>query len=275
MRVAVTGGSGKAGRAVVRELLAHDHRVLNVDLVPDPDPVCDFRRVDLQDLGQVFEVLHRAEAVVHLGAIPGPHLAADGETFHVNMTSSFNVFDAACKIGLTRVVWASSETAFGFPLAEGDLRYLPVDEEHPTNPKSTYALSKVLTEDMARYFHSRFRVPFVGLRFSNVWEDADYAQVESFQSNPRARSANAWGYVDARDVAQACRLGLEADTTGAEVYVVAAADTLMERSNEDLVAEVFPGVELRDHGRGHTTLQSIDKARAELGYSPSHSWRDH
>ncbi len=272
MRIVVTGGSGKAGRAVVRDLVGHGHRVLNVDLVPDPDPVCEYRRAELGELGQALEVLRRADAVVHLAAIPGPRLATEEVTFRSNIASTFNVFSAACMLGLQRVVWASSETTLGLPF-DTSKPYLPVDEEQPTVAKSSYALSKVLGEEMARYFSARFGVPFVGLRFSNVWDDRDYAQVPSFQGDARARSWNAWGYVDHRDVAQACRLALDATIDGAEVFIIAAADTVMERPNRELVAEVFPGVPLRDGVGDHDTLLSIDKARRVLGYEPEHTWR--
>jgi nucleoside-diphosphate-sugar epimerase len=272
MRVAVTGGSGKAGRAVVRDLVDHGHRVLNIDLVPDPDPVCAYRQANLDELGQTFEVLHRQEAVVHLAAIPRPGLLTEEATFRTNTAGIFNVFSAACQLGLGRVVWASSETTLGLPFDETK-PYFPVDEDQPTVPKSSYALSKVLGEEMARYFSSRFGIPIVGLRLSNVWTEPDYEAVESFQSDARLRSWNAWGYVDARDVAQACRLALEAEVRGAEVFIIAAADTVMRRPNSELVAEVFPTVPLRDGVGAHGTLLSIEKARRHLGYEPQHSWR--
>jgi nucleoside-diphosphate-sugar epimerase len=272
MRIVVTGGSGKAGRAVVRDLLDHGHRVTNADLVPDPAPVCRYRRVDVDDLGQAYEALAGHDAVVHLAAIPRPGLATDARTFHTNTTGTFNVFSAACTLGLQKVVWASSETVLGLPF-DATIPYFPIDEEQPTSPKSTYALSKVVGEEMARYFTARSGVPFVGLRFSNVWTDEDYAQRGGYQDDPRARSWNAWGYVDARDVGQACRLAVTASGDGAEVFIVAAADTVMDRPSAELVADVFPTVPLRSLTTPDATLLSIDKARRVLGYEPGHSWR--
>jgi nucleoside-diphosphate-sugar epimerase len=186
-----------------------------------------------------MEVLHGQDAVVHLAAIPRPQLATEEATFRTNVASTFNVFSAACALGLQRVVWASSETTLGLPFDDSKPGF-PVDEEQPTQPKSSYALSKVLGEEMARYFNAQFGVPFVDLRISNVWDERDYEHVPMFQDDARLRSWNAWGYVDRRDVAQACRLALETDTAGAEVFIVAAADTVMERANRDLVTEVFP-----------------------------------
>ncbi|MDQ1434522.1 MAG: hypothetical protein QOF59_1338 [Actinomycetota bacterium] len=272
MRIVVTGGSGKAGRAVARELVDHGHRVRNVDLVADPNPVSGFRRADLTDLGQVFEVLAGHDAVVHLGAIARPGLHTETSTFQINVMSTFNVFNAACSLGLQRVVWASSETTLGLPF-DDTLPYLPIDEMAPTVPKSAYALSKVVGEEMARYFNAQTGVPFVGLRFSNVFTDDDYAQVPSFQHDPRLRSWNAWGYVDARDVGLACRLAAEVPFEGADVFIIAAADTVMDRSNDELVRAVFPTVETRALGE-HESLLSIAKARAVLGYEPRYTWRE-
>jgi nucleoside-diphosphate-sugar epimerase len=272
VHLVVTGGSGKAGRAVVRDLLEHGHTVLNVDLIADPTPVCEFRRANLDELGQAYEVLAGADAVVHLAAIPRPRLLPEEATFRTNMASTFNVFSAACALGLRRVVWASSETTLGLPF-DDTKPYFPVDEDQPVQPKSSYALSKVLGEEMARYFSAQFGLPFVGFRISNIWDDADYQRVGSWQDDARARSWNAWGYIDARDVAQAFRLGVEADTTGAEVFIIAAADTVMERPNKELLAEVFPSVPLHDGVGDNDTLLSIDKARRVLGYEPKHSWR--
>ncbi len=270
MRVVVTGGSGKAGRAVVRDLVAAGHRVLNVDLVADPQAVCEFRQADLTEAGQAFEVLRRQEAVVHLAAIPRPYFATDEVTFRTNVASTYNVFAAATQLGLARVGWASSETTLGLPF-DSSVAYFPVDEEPPPVPKSTYALSKVLGEEMARYFAARSGIPFVGLRFSNVWDEADRAALDSYQEDARLRSWNAWGWVDTRDVAQACRLALTAEVTGADVLVIAAADTVMARPSRELLGEVFPDVPIRGELTGRQTLLSIEKARRVLGYEPDHS----
>ena len=274
-RVVVTGGSGKAGRAVVRDLLEHGDEVLSVDLVGSPDLACDQIQADLTDLGQAFEVLHGADAVIHLAAIPGPRLRPDELTFRVNTTSTYNVFSAATALGLRRVVWASSETILGLPFEREQPAYAPIDEEHPAYPEFSYALSKLLSEEMARQFNRWTGVPFVGLRFSNIMEPADYERFPAFWDDPHLRKWNLWGYVDARDVAQACRLAQRSDVGGAEVFIVAAGDTVMNRPSRELLAEVFPDVPVRGEIGEFETLLSIAKARSLLGYEPAWSWRAH
>lgn len=273
--VVVTGGSGKAGRAVVRDLVEHGYNVLNVDVAPSREPITRFLKADLTDLGQTFEALAGAEAVVHLAAIPAPELLPDEITFRINMASTYNVFSAAAKLGLKRVVWASSETTLGLPFDKEQPAYAPIDEAHPLYPESSYALSKVLGEEMARQFNRWTGIPFVGFRISNIMEPDDYQKFPSFNKDAKIRKWNLWGYVDARDVAQACRLGLEAAVTNADHYIIAAADTCMSRANKELMAEVFPGVELRGEIGDTTTLLSIDKAKRVLGYAPQYSWREY
>ena len=272
--IVVTGGSGKAGRAVCADLAERGEEVLSVDLAPSPAVACEQLAVDLTDFGQAVEALRGARAVVHLAAIPAPGLKPDELTFRVNTTSTYNVFSAALLLGLERVVWASSETVLGLPFEREAPAYAPIDEEHPPLPNYSYALSKLISEEMARQLHRWSGVPFVGLRFSNIMEPHDYEHFPSFWGDATLRRWNLWGYVDATDVAQSCRLALEADVGGAEVFIVAAADTVMDRPSRELMAEVYPDVPVRDGVEGHATLLSIAKARRMLGYDPQWSWRD-
>ncbi|MCI0583063.1 MAG: NAD(P)-dependent oxidoreductase [Chloroflexi bacterium] len=273
MRIVVTGGSGKAGRWVVRDLRERGHDVLNVDLVHDGSAHGLCLLADLTDLGQAHEAVAGADAVVHLGAIPAPGLRPEGETFRNNALSTWNVFSAAMDRGVGRVVWASSETVLGLPFDEPPA-FAPIDESHPPRPESSYALSKLVGETMADQLSRRSGIPFVGLRISNIMEPADYARFETWQDDPLDRKWNLWGYVDARDVAQAVRRALEADTRGSEIAIIAAADSCMRRDSTDLMAEVFPGVSLTRPLQGRETLLAIDTARSLLGYDPEHSWLD-
>jgi nucleoside-diphosphate-sugar epimerase len=278
VRIAVTGGSGKAGRAIVRDLLEHGHDVVNVDLRPSPessspDSPAPFLCADVTDATQALEALDGSDAVVHLAAIPSPVHGTATRVFETNVRSTYAVFAAAVRLGVRRVVWASSETTLGLPF-DTPPDYAPVDEEHPLRPESSYALSKVLGEAMARQFNRWSGIPFVGLRFSNVMVRADYERFPSFWDDPQLRRWNLWGYVDEADVAQSVRLALAADLAGAEAFVIAAADTVMKRPSRDLMAEVFPTVPLTAPVEGTGTLLAIDKARRLLGYEPSFTWRD-
>ena len=280
-RVAVTGAAGQLGRAVVRHLRESGWDVLALDRrTPDDDG--EFLAVDLTDYGQVLPALsggvdeHGAvEAVVHLAAIRAPGLVPNAATFANNVPSTYNVFAACRAAGIRNVVWASSETVLGLPF-DTPPPYAPVDEEYAPRPESTYSLNKALEEEMARHF-CRWdpELVTVGLRFSNVMDVEDYAPFPTFDADPQLRRWNLWGYIDARDGAQAVERALACDQPGADVFIIANADTVMTRSSASLMAEVYPDVEIRKALGEHETLLSIDKARRVLGYEPQHSWRDH
>ena len=281
-KVIVTGGSGKSGRVVLQDLIEHGYRVHNLDLVPPQDTAVDFSIVELTDFGQTVSALRAidarmqgAEAVVHFAAIPGPGRRPDEITFEINTLSTYNVFRAATLLGMKRVVWASSETTMGLPFDEPP-PYVPLDEKAPVRPEWSYSLSKVLGEEMARQFSRWYPdIPFIGLRLSNILGEADYRMFPDFWEFPRERKWNLWSYVDARDVAQAVRRGLEAEIGGAENFVIAAGDTVMKKTVRELMAEVFPGVPIAEGTGDFDTLLSIEKARRLLGYSPKHSWRQY
>jgi len=281
MLVAVTGGSGKLGRVVVADLLAHDHAVIDLDIQPPRDPGVPFTRVDFKDFGQTFEALTAIDdrhdgidAVVHLAAIPGPGMTTNAATFANNIIGTYNVFAAARHAGIKNIVWASSETVLGLPF-EDPPPYLPVDEEIPLRPNSSYSLAKDMEEEMARQL-CRWdpSLKMIGLRFSNVMEPADYAKFPGFDADPEIRRWNLWSYIDARDGAQAVRRALEHQATGTEVFIIANADTVMSRPTAELAATVFPDVPVRKALGRNESLLSIDKARRVLGYEPAHSWRD-
>lgn len=272
--VVVTGSSGKAGLAAVKELTAQGFHVTGVDLNVAPADLGALGvQADLTDLGQVFEVLLGADAVVHMANIPAPDLYAPGRTFTENITANYNVFSAAADLKLKRVIWASSETTLGLPF-DTPPRYAPVDEAHYPVPESSYALSKVASEAIAEQFARWSGIPFVGLRFSNILNPKAYQRFPEYWQDASTRKWNLWGYVDERDVAQSCHVALTADTQGSENFIIAAADTVMNRPSRDLMAEVFPGVKVADELSEFGTLLAIDKARAMLGYHPKHSWRD-
>lgn len=279
MRIAVTGGSGKLGRSVVRLLREQRNEVVNLDSAGERGP--GFVRVDLTDFGRTLDAIlgvddvHSGfDAIVHLAAIPAPGILGDAATFHNNIRVTYNVFQAARRAGITNIVYASSETVLGLPF-DVPPPYIPVDEDYPARPESTYSLVKHLEEQLAiELVRWNPELRITALRFSNVMDPADYADFGAFQDDPWLRKWNLWGYLDGRDGAQAVARALERASGGFERFIIAAADTVMERPNAELLAEVFPDVPLAREVSPHETLLSIEKARRLLGYAPEHSWRD-
>jgi nucleoside-diphosphate-sugar epimerase len=278
--IIVTGGSGQAGKACVRDLLEHGYDVTSVDLAPPVDGGVRFSRVDLTDFGQTMAALSaidervtKVTGVVHLAAIRAPGLAPNHVTFETNIISTYNVFEASRQLGIKNIVWASSETVLGLPFATPP-PYVPVDEEYPGRPESAYSLSKLLGEEMANQF-CRWdpELKIIGLRLSNVMDPSDYARFPSFQDDAAKRKWNLWGYIDARDAAQAFRLALESSLKGAEIFVIANADTVMNRSNEELLSEHYANVPRKRAFGPNETLLSIEKARKVLGYEPRYGWQ--
>lgn len=292
MRILFTGGSGKAGRHVVPYLIERGHRVVNADLVPLDHPGVDNRQVELTDAGQVHDVMRSYagfdelepgngvpgfDAVVHFAAVPRILLKPDNETFRINAVSTYNVIDAALRAGVRKVVFASSETTYGICFWDGELRpdYLPVDEEHPTVPQDSYAMSKVVNETTARSFQARSGADIYGLRINNVIEPHEYALLfPGFLERPETRRRNIFAYIDARDLGLMVERCLEVDGLGFEVFNVANADMSVALTSGEVISRFYDGVEVRRAMGPHETFYSIEKARRLLGYAPRHSWRD-
>lgn len=301
-RVIVTGGSGKLGRAVVTLLAQSNWEVISLDLRRPPTATEDGKgglggayrlvEVDLEDMGAVLETFMSTDmaygsvggpaidAVVHLAALPSPGQTNSSRQFRTNTMSTYNVLEAARKLGVKNIVLASSETLIGIPLAKDgchDPTSLPITEETERRPESAYSLSKLVGEVLAeQYVRWDPSLKIVSLRFSNVMIPSDYADFEGWQDDPFKRSWNAWGYIDARDGAQAVLKSLESKKEGHHPYLIAAADTAMRMTNEELVKKCFPGITWtkRDGEGTRETLLSIEKARRELGYEPQYTWEE-
>jgi nucleoside-diphosphate-sugar epimerase len=280
-KIIVTGGSGKLGRSVLRDLVSNGYEVLNIDQAPAREAVCPTVRVDLTNYGEVAEAILGGvderkgpfDAVVHLAAIPAPGQFANSRTVRNNVPTSYNVFQAAKQAGIKTVVFASSETVLGLPF-DTPPPYVPVDEEYFPRPESAYSLGKLLDETMAaQYARWDSELKIIGLRFSNVMDPEDYKAFPGFDADARGRKWNLWGYIDGRDGAQAVRKAIEARFTGFEAFIIANADTVMSRPNAELLAEVFPGVAQKRSFGPNETLLSIEKAKRMLGYAPEYSWR--
>lgn len=280
MRIAVTGSSGKLGQAVVDHLVEAGHSVTGLDAVGAPGE--GFVRVDLTDAGQVLDALAGVEerhdgldAVVHLAASPAPGIRPDTVLLHDNLAMTIAVFQGARRAGITRIVHASSETLLGLPLDEPPPA-VPIDESQPTRPNFMYAIGKHLEEELGRKLcRLDPNLSITGLRFSNVMAPDDYAEFETWQHDPAVRRWNLWGYIDRRDGAHAVERALLTRGPGYETYIIAAADTVMRRDSAELMAAEFADALLSRPLEGRETLLSIEAARRDLGYTPSHSWLDH
>jgi nucleoside-diphosphate-sugar epimerase len=279
MRIAVTGGSGKLGRTVVRVLRDSGHAVHVLDAVGERGP--GFTQIDLTDYGQTVDAMFGIndrhdglDAVVHLAAAPAGGILTDSQTFHNNMLATFNVFQGARRAGIKTIVYAASETLLGIPF-DAPPPYLPVDEEYPSRPESMYALTKHLEEELAaKLVRWDPELSITALRFSNVMVPEDYTEFPAFDADPLIRKWNLWGYIDSRDGAQAVAKAVALHRPGFDTYIIAAADTVMSRTSASLAAEVFPRVEVTKTLGEHESLLSTEKARRILGYQPQHSWRD-
>ncbi|TCT16055.1 nucleoside-diphosphate-sugar epimerase [Natranaerovirga pectinivora] len=269
-KVVVTGGNGKTGRWVVKEFLEQGYEVINVDVHARPDDLGTPIKVDLTDLGQVFNALTGADAVVHLAAIPRPRGYTSQVVFQNNVMSTYNILEAAAGLGIQKVVIASSESVYG--LAYTGPNYVPMDEEHPLSPIDSYALSKILNEKTAEMFNRKTGMQIVSLRIGNVMEPEDYNRFPSFEAQKRKNIL--WSYIDARDVGSACRLAIEKDGLGAVILNIAADDTSMSVDNKELMNTCYPNVEdLREPIEGFNTLLSNKKAKELLDWQPIHFWR--
>ena len=292
MRIFFTGGSGKAGRHVVPHLIEQGHQVTNADLVPLDHPGVQNLRVDLTEAGQVYSALNawasfdelqpgtgvpRYDAIVHFAAIPAILFRPNEETFRINTTSTYNVLEAAVNYGIKKVIFASSETTYGICFADGEVKpqYIPVDEDNPTVPQDSYAMSKVVNEACGRSFQARSGFDIYALRLNNVIEPHEYAQnFPAFLADPATRRRNIFAYIDARDLGQMVERCLQTDGLGYQVFNVANADMSVAAKTDEVIAQFYQGVEQRREMGPNETFYVIDKARKLLGFDPQHSWRD-
>lgn len=279
MRVLVTGGSGRLGRYVIAELLEHGYEVVNADRQHPREgaPAARFVTTDLTDVGEVAGAMQGCEAVIHLGAIPSPYHHADEFVFTNNTQSTFAVLQAANLLGVTRATIASSVSAYGMAWTNKPFPplYVPLDEDHPFLVHEAYGLSKEVDERTAAMFHRRTGMTIACLRFHWVAlpEQLAAASPEGLRDVESGKN-NLWGYVDVRDAATACRLGIEAPITGSEAFNITAADTLVATPTADLVAKLLPDTEVRSPIPGFGSGFTIEKAARLLGWRPQHSWRD-
>lgn len=291
MRILFTGGTGKAGRHVVPYLLGKGHRVLNLDLKPFDHPGVLNRIADITNAGEMYDVMTNYadfdelepgtgmpafDAVVHFAAVPRIMITSDNECYRVNTLGTYNVIDAALRAGVRKIIVASSETTYGVCFADGERKpeYIPIDEDHPTIPEDSYAMSKVVNEVTARSFQRRSGADIYALRINNVIEPHEYKSMfPDFVTAPEKRRRNIFAYIDARDLGQMVECCLKTDGLGYEVFNVSNDDHSVVAKTPDLIQRFYQGVPVRKEMGEDETFYSNEKAKRMLGYRPAHHWR--
>ena len=291
MRVFFTGGSGKAGKHAISYLQGQGHTVVNADRAPSGLDVSELL-IDLCDAGQVIGAMSqyadfhelepgagvpRYDAVVHFAAVPRVMIGTDGECFRQNTLSTYNVIEAAVKLGIPKVIFASSETTYAVCFADGELKpeYVPIDEEHPTVPHDSYAMSKVCNEATARSFQARTGIDIYGLRINNVIEPHEYAeQFPAFMADPATRRRNIFAYIDARDLGHMVDCCLKTDGLGYQVFNVSNDDLSVGITADEVRAQFYQGVPVTRTMRIDETMYANDKAKQMVGSAPQHSWKE-
>jgi nucleoside-diphosphate-sugar epimerase len=278
-KIVVTGGSGRLGQFVIRDLLANGYQVLSLDRVPPREKLCTSWLADLRHSGDLFEAMQESYGVIHLGAYQAPNLAPDAETLSNNVSATYNVLRAAADVRVKKIVIASSTAAFGFIYAKNlwAPEYLPLDEDHPSKPQDSYGLSKVLGEHIADAIVAVHKDMTVSsLRFPGVNFDLSYESFKERWRNPRSRTSGFWTYIDARDAAMTCRLALEAKFTGHEVFIASAAKNCMIQPTMELIKKYLPhGAKIKKTSGTHWSCVDSAKARRMLGFKPQHLWQDY
>ncbi|MCS4435765.1 NAD-dependent epimerase/dehydratase family protein [Aquiflexum gelatinilyticum] len=290
-RIFFTGGSGKAGKHVIPYLLDQGHRVVNVDLTPLKYPGVDNLTADITDSGQMFNAMSsyaaldelepgngipKFDAVVHFAAVPRILIKPDNETFRVNTIGTYNVIEAAVKMGIKKIIIASSETTYGICFSDGptDPKSLPLEEDYDVDPMDSYGLSKVVNEHTARSFQRRSGFDIYALRIGNVIEPHEYAELfPHYFKNPEVRRRNAFCYIDARDLGQIVDLCLQKDDLGFQVFNAGNDHNGAIIPSKELAEKFFPGVPLTRELGEHEALFSNRKIREVLGFQEEHHWR--
>ncbi|MBL81236.1 MAG: nucleoside-diphosphate-sugar epimerase [Rhodospirillaceae bacterium] len=290
-RVYFTGASGKAGKHAANYLIQKGHRVLNADITKVNQEGLDYLKVDVTDSAQVFssmsahmdrnELRQRQtplgyDAVVHFAAIPRILQASDIETYKVNVMGTYNVLEAAVKLGIKKIIFASSETVYGLCFSHDKPAplSLPILEEDETRPMDSYAMSKVVNEETAKAFQRRTGTDIYGLRIGNVVEPDEYDLFEDFCNNPKVRLPNAFNYIDARDLGQAVDLCISKDGLGYEVFNVSNDQNSVNLTTEDIRKRFYPEVPLKRDIHPYECLFSNEKIKNLLGFAPQHDWRE-
>ena len=277
MKIVVTGGAGKLGRWLVRDMTAALHSVTVFDKVRGTEAADRILTGDIENLSQVSDAFAGADAVIHLAGIPTHGIVADDVTFRINVMGTFNVHEAARKRGIRRVVSLSSEAVLGWAPGSWEREhvpaYLPIDENHPCAPQDCYGLSKQVVEDIARSFTARCGMETVLIRAPWVVAPEELEQLA--RSGGRTPGGFAlYHYVDARDLARACRLAVERPLHGTHTIYVGSGESSVAEPLSSLLPRLMPSIGDKAQAlHGKRAAVSIEKAKRLLDWEPRHSWR--
>lgn len=289
-RIIFTGGSGKAGRHVVQYLVEQGYQVLNLDTKPLDNPKVRTLITDITDQGQVMNALSSymglhefdedlepkpIDAVVHFAAIPRIMIVPDNELFRINTMGTYNIVEAATKLGIKKIVLASSETTYGlvFNYRARDPEYFPLDEDYPVDPRDSYALSKVINEKTAQAFAGRTGADIYALRIGNVIEPDEYRLFPGFFAKPDFRKRICWSYIDARDLGQIVQRSIEKDGLGFQIFNAVNDHTSSDLPTKELLSRYYPKVKVKTELGEYEGLLSNRKTKEVLGFQEQHNWR--
>lgn len=271
MKIALTGGSGRIGRAVTAQALRQGHRVVSIDrIVPADFQEQENLRFILADIGE-YEQLVRAfegcDALIHMAAIPAPGNHPDHVVHNNNVVGSYNALRAAVEHGILRICQASSVNAIGLSYSRAPrFEYFPIDEEHPNYSEEPYSLSKWICEQQADSFARRYDgIRIASMRFHWVVPDRSTAGRSFNIANGQAEK-HLWAYTRFEAAARACLLSLDAAFEGHEVFYIVAPDTTIEVPSLELAARFFPSVPIRGDLSGYRSFFSTAKAELLLGW---------
>jgi nucleoside-diphosphate-sugar epimerase len=290
MKTIVTGGAGRLGQFIIKELVERDHQVLCLDTNPPADNICRSLSVNLLETEHLIRALQGADAIIHLARVRFPYtskgydsasklwrypdVSRDAERFSRNVTMTYNVLATSMEAGINKIVCGSSLAVYGlyYPRRPSSPDYLPIDEDHRLAPHDPYGISKLAGETLCDCFADKNKVQITSLRFAGIATESQYPTLRERSKDPLCRGTGAlWSYIDVRDAAVACRMALEKDLSGHQVFNICAPNTIMKEDTLELVARYLPDVKSIKQGL-EKNWSGYDPTRAEtaLGFRATH-----
>ncbi|HEU5013871.1 MAG TPA: NAD(P)-dependent oxidoreductase [Roseiflexaceae bacterium] len=272
MQIALTGGSGRIGRAITALALEQGHRVVSIDRVAPADapsrPELSFVQADIAQYEELERAFQGCDALIHMAAIPSPRGHPDHVVHNNNVVGSYNALRAAAELGIMRVCQASSINATGAAYSRWPhYDYFPLDEQHPTYNEDPYSLSKWICEQQGDSFARRYEnMTIASMRFHGIAPDRATA-MQRVREPGGVNAKHLWGYTRLDAAAQACMNSITADFSGHEVFYIVAPDTVMETPSRELARQFYPDVPVRDDLNGTHGFYDCSKAERLLHWT--------